>query len=90
MGCYSDWGSSEKNGPAGFHGMGIHGSNTPKPWIFGSMVIYGDRIPLCFFLEVKRRELAGVWIASWKVWIATSRQFRPQAVLRSGAGSEVP
>ena len=42
-----------------------------------------------FFLEVKRRELAGVWIASWKVWIATSRQFRPQAVLRSGAGSEV-
>ena len=49
MGCYSDWGSSEKNGPAGFHGRGIHGSNTPKPWIFGSMVIYGDRIPLCFF-----------------------------------------
>ena len=43
-----------------------------------------------FVLEVKRRELAGVWIASWKVWIATSRQFRPQAVLRSGAGSEVP
>ena len=42
------------------------------------------------FLEVKRRELAGVWIASWKVWIATFRQFRPQAVLRSGAGSEVP
>ena len=29
-----------------------------------------------FFLEVKRRELA-VWITSWKVWIATSRQFRP-------------
>ena len=49
MGCYSDWGSSEKSGPAGFHGRGIHGSNTPKPWIFGSMVIYGDRIPLCFF-----------------------------------------
>ena len=80
------WGSSEKNGPAGFHGRGIHGSNTPKPWIFGSMVT-GFRY---VFLEGKRRELAGVWIASWKVWIATSRQFRPQAVLRSGAGSEVP
>ena len=54
------------------------------------MVINGDSIPLCFFLEVTRRELAGVWIASWTVWIATFRQFRPQAVLRSGERSEVP
>ena len=63
-------------------GMGIRESKMPKPRTFASMVIYFDRVPVCFVKEVKRRNLAGVWIA-------TSRQFRPQANLRSGAGSEV-